>query len=110
MAFPTLSRYPLGVEFSREDSTISTPLEAGYENRRPRHTRIRKTINVEYDLLPTGDKNALLAHQDIVQQSTSFVYTDSNNVEYTVYYITPFRFVEVYKGWWKFDVISMREV
>ena len=110
MAFPTLNRNPLSVEFEREDNVISSPLEGGYTQRRPRHSRSRLIIIATYDLLSTTDKTALINHQNSVNLSESFTFTDSNSNNYTVYYLSPFKYVEVVTGWWKFEPILMREV
>lgn len=58
--FPTLSQppsYPLTE--MREDATIRSPFEAGYEHTRPRFTRIRKIWTVNYEKLPYADVSLL---------------------------------------------------
>jgi hypothetical protein len=59
--FPTLSTYPsYPLEETREDGTIKTSYEAGYEHTRPKFSRRgRKTYGVNYNYLPTTDKDTL---------------------------------------------------
>jgi hypothetical protein len=58
--FPSLTvppSYPLEEEL--EDSTIRSPFEDGTQQSRLKYTRNRYTFVVNYDLLPTVDKNSL---------------------------------------------------
>lgn len=111
MAYPTFSQYSiLSISFELENNVISSPLDAGYELRRPRFTRSRKTISVDYEILSTSDKEALLTHYNTVGLATSFTFTDVNNNSYTVYFTQPLKYKEVMPGWWKFETIVFREV
>lgn len=59
-AFPTLSINPeLPIGETREDSTIRTDMEGGYEHTRARFTRIRRTFKIIYRNLPGADKSTL---------------------------------------------------
>ena len=85
--FPTLSQnpsYPLGE--SREDATIRSSFEAGYEHTRPRFTRSRKSWNVKYEMLPYADVSTLDTFITTVREGAdSFVWTHpSSLVTYTV--------------------------
>lgn len=111
MAFPTLTdNNILSFSIEEENNVISSPLDAGYELRRPRFTRTRKTLSVDYEILPTTDKEALMTHYNTVGLATSFTYTDKDSVSYTVYYATPLKYKRVMPGWWKFETIVFREV
>lgn len=55
--FPTLSinpSYPIGER--REDSVVKTEFDAGYAQRRNKHSRFRYIFNLQYILIPSADK------------------------------------------------------
>lgn len=110
MAFPTLSRRPVDIDITPEDNVIKSPKEAGYSQRRPRHTRVRNTLVVTYDLLPEADKILLVAHQELVGCHDSFVFTDADGNNYTVYYLSKSKRKRTVTGWWQFAPLTMREV
>lgn len=58
--FPTLTispTYPLDEQ--REDATIRSSFEAGYEHTRPKFTKVRYTWTIKYNMLPSTDKTTL---------------------------------------------------
>lgn len=110
MAFPTLTRRPMDVDVSNEDNGIRHSIEAGYEFRRPRFTRSRKTFEVPYDLLPTADKVALEAHFAAVGTHTSFTWIDLDGTSFSVFYDQPLKYKRALAGWYKFEPIILRQV
>lgn len=93
MAFPTLSRppdYPL--VWSQENDIITTPFEAGYVQRRKRNTRARKSWQVRYSGLPSGDITTLLAYE-AAQAALTFAWTNpENSTTYNVYFKGPVQY------------------
>jgi len=110
MAFPTLSRRAIDIDVSYEDNSLKHPIEAGYEFRRPRFTRSRRLFKVQYDLLPTADRDALVSHFGIVGTHTSFTWTDLDSTSYSVFYDSPLNFTRSLIGWYKVADIVLREV
>lgn len=52
-AFPTLSKapaFPLDPDGELEDAILRSPMEAGYEQTRPKFTRARRTYGLRYRL------------------------------------------------------------
>lgn len=110
MAFPTLSRRAIDVETTNEDNAIKHSIEAGYEFRRPRFTRTRRTFKVQYDLLSTADKELLKTHFDSVGTHTSFTWTDLDSNSFSVFYDSPLSFTRALSGWFKVSDIILKEV
>jgi phage-related protein len=86
-AFPTLSQYPsfpLGEE--REDSTLRSKFEDGYEQTRPKFTKIRYTWSLTYNNLTNTDKATLEAFVTTVREGAdSFTWTNPvDSASYTV--------------------------
>jgi hypothetical protein len=69
MAFPTLSTDPLIQSYQEdgEDPTISTGMEAGYEQTWARFTRDRPKFHLSYGDLTDADYALLTAHQTAVR-------------------------------------------
>ncbi len=85
--FPTLSMPPtFPLDEQREDATIRSSFEAGYEHTRPRFTKVRYTWNIKYNLLPSADKATLEAFVTTVREGAdSFTWTNPvDNVSHTV--------------------------
>lgn len=85
--FPSLTKrptYPL--EEEREDATIRSSFEAGYEHTRPRFTRNRKMWKVKYKNMGATDKATLDSFVTTVREgSDAFTWTNpQDNVAYTV--------------------------
>jgi phage-related protein len=67
--FPTLTVYPTyPLDEQREDATIRSAFEAGYEHTRPRFTRNRYTWVVKYNMMPSADKTTLEAFVTTVRE------------------------------------------
>ena len=65
--FPDLSIDPeRPLKEEREDSTIRSNQEGGYETTRQRFTRIRRKWGVNYKLMPQADKDLLTAFLETV--------------------------------------------
>ncbi len=68
-SFPTLSvtcSFPISEE--REDATIRSGYEAGYEHTRPRFTRVRMKFGVKYEKMNIDDKEDLEDFIDTVRE------------------------------------------
>lgn len=89
-AFPTLSIAPTWpTDEEREDATIRSEMEGGYQHTRPRYTRIRRRFKVIYHMLPEADKsgaNKLDALVTTVREgSDSFTWNHpATSTQYTV--------------------------
>lgn len=110
--FPTLSQkpeYPLSEE--REDSTIRSQFEGGYEHTRPRFTRIRKTFGLKYSMLPDADKTTLDDFITTVKGSAdAFTWTHPKyGTQHNVRFTKPPKFEYVQHGYWNVE-IELREV
>lgn len=105
--FPTLSRqpsYPLDETYV--DDVIKTPTEAGYEQRRPRFTKRKKTFVVRYNILPNADK-ALIDnfYKDTLKGADSFIWTHPlTGTNYTVVFEQPPSFTLVFLGYWNVEL------
>ncbi len=78
--FPTLSSppsYPLSPDGDLEDVVLRSPMEAGYEQRRPRSTRARRTYGISYHSLPDADIATLRTFEKdtLVNGSAAFTWT-----------------------------------
>ncbi len=63
--FPTLSKAPVyPLSWSKEDNTIRTPFEAGYQQTRSRFTRTRRKWAIQYENLTSADAVLLDAFAD----------------------------------------------
>jgi hypothetical protein len=68
--WPTLSRQPVyPIEEKTTDNLIKTESEAGYQQTRPRHTRVIRTFKLSYKALTDADKVLL----------DTFFYTSTNH-------------------------------
>lgn len=86
--FPTLSIYPsFPLDEQREDATIRSQFEAGYEHTRPRFTRARYTWIVNYNMLPSTDKTTLEAFVTTVREGAD-VFNWTNPVDSAAYSVT----------------------
>ncbi len=90
--FPTLSAIPVfPLEEEEENSTISSPFEAGYEQTRPRFTRRRKTWRVKYSYMTGSDKSTLSTFVNTVSGGAD-AFTWTNPTDSSSYNV---RFVEL---------------
>lgn len=111
--FPTLlslPTYPL--EEEREDGTIRTPYEAGYEHTRPKFSRRgRKTWRVRYIYIPTADKDTLDAFITTVREGAyTFTWVNPQSAESIgVRFGEIPRFSYVINGYWDCD-FTVKEV
>lgn len=86
--FPTLTippTYPLDEQ--REDATIRSAFEAGYEHTRPRFTRNRYTWVVKYNMMPSADKTTLEAFVTTVREGAD-KFSWTNPVDGAVHTVT----------------------
>lgn len=89
-SFPTLSvkpKYPIKEE--KEDPTIRSDFEGGYQHTRPRNTRVRRKFTVQYHNLPETDKSGSNKLDDFVATvkfgADSFTWTHPDTgTSYTV--------------------------
>ena len=109
MAFPTLTRNPLKVQVEYRENKVGNISEDNYVSRRPRVTRDVKKFIVDYDLLPTTDRDALITHFESVGLHTSFSWTDNESNNHTVYYDVPLKFARIVPGYFKFESLELRE-
>lgn len=67
--FPSIALPDLGITEVREDPTIRSPFEAGYEQTRPRFTRRRRTWRIAWEEAPLSvtDYGALMAFVETVK-------------------------------------------
>jgi len=86
MSFPTLSTAPLIQTYQEdgEDPTISTGMEAGYEQTWPRNTRDRSAFHLTYGDLTDADYALLKAHQTAVRVG-SVIFDWTHNVTTVTY-------------------------
>jgi phage-related protein len=88
--FPTLNMLPtFPLDEQREDATIRSSFEAGYEHTRPRFTRVRYTWSVSYKMLPASDKSTLETFVTTVREGAdSFSWTNPvDSTTHTVKFI-----------------------
>jgi len=90
--YPTLSKkptYPLSEE--REDNTIKSRFESGYQKTRSRYTRVRRKFQIKYMNLGSVDTALLDAFIDTVDGATdSFTWTHPvTGTSYTVRFEAP---------------------
>jgi len=110
--FPVLSRNPsYPFEEQHEENTIRSQFEAGYEQTRPRFTRMRKTFTLKYELMSSTDKEAV--ENFYIQQkggagSFSWTHPLTNNT-HTVRFAEPPKFENVVRDFWNIT-IKLREV
>ncbi len=110
--FPTLSRnpsYPFNEEY--EDNTIRSPFEAGYEQTRPRYTRMRKTFTLKYEFLMNSDKTTLENfYYQMKGGAGSFNWTHPiTNDTYIVRFAEPLKFENPLLNYWNVE-IKLRQV
>lgn len=101
--YPTLSQnpqYPLDED--REDSTIKSDFEGGYQHTRPRYTRIRRKFNIRYKNLSDTDKIILETFVNTVSGGADrFLWTHpKTGTPYTVRFDKPLKFTYPYYGLW----------
>ena len=94
--FPTLSKnisYPIEEEL--EDTTISSPTDAGYVITRQRYSRQRKTWTIRYKNLSADDKKDIEDFISTIDGGASAFYWTCplDNVTYTVRFTQLPRFV-----------------
>lgn len=90
--YPTLSVNPeLPIDEEREDSTIKSDFDGGYQLTRPRFTRIRRKFKVIYKHLPAADKDTLDSFVTTVKGGAdSFVWTHPvSQSQYTMRFEKP---------------------
>ena len=110
--FPTLSVNPdYPIKERREDSTLRSDFEGGYEHTRPRYTRTRKSFTLRYKALPTTDKDTLDNFLDTVKGGAdSFIWTHPvYNTQHEVRFVKPPEFEYVGYGLWNVE-LELREV
>jgi hypothetical protein len=91
-AFPTLVVSPtLPVDKTPRSNCISSPTEAGYNQRRPRFTRkVCDFGPIKYPVLTTAEKDLIQNHFDSVGCTALFLWTMPMTTEtYQVYYKDP---------------------
>jgi len=111
--YPTLAMLPsYPLEEEREDGTIKTPYEAGYEQTRPKFSRRgRKTWKLTYKYMPTNDKHSLNGFLTSVREGAyTFTWTNPQDASVTVVRFGELpKFSYVVNGYWDCD-FSLKEV
>jgi hypothetical protein len=95
----------------REDSTIKSPFEGGYEHTRPRFTRARKTFSLPYPILFDADKTVIENLLNATGNGADmFVYSNFRTAaSHTVRFLKLPKFENVSCGIWS-CTIELREV
>lgn len=114
--FPTLSINPSRpLDEVREDNVIRSNVEGGYEQTRPRFTRLRRTWTLKYEFLTQTDKDTLDTFLTTVKGgSDAFSWThpttsQTHNVRFTK--PPTFSLVKYAGGSHRYDTtIELREV
>lgn len=92
-AFPSLSINPVyPISESREDSTIKSDQEAGYQITRQRYSRVRKKWNLTYQYLVDADYTALTTFIDVTVKGGADMFTWTHpitSVSYNVRFENP---------------------
>ncbi len=99
--FPTLSRTPRVVPFSRTaavDPTIRSPMESGHVQTRSRFTRVPRRWAIYYDALPNADKLTLATFETDTAVFGA-VQFDWTNPEDSVSYVVKFGAPLIYNPW-----------
>lgn len=92
LQFPSLEVSPkLPVPKTPRSNCISSPVDAGYSQRRPRFTRpVYDFGQVEYPVLTTAEKDLIEAHFNTVKCTVAFDWTMPMTTEtYAVYFKDP---------------------
>jgi len=112
--FPTLGvppAYPLDPDGETEDAVIRSTLEGGYEQTRPRFTRIRRSFGLNYEL-SDADVGVLKGFEivTLVNGADSFDWVHPlTNEAYTVRLTAPIKYSKVDYGSSKVT-LTVREV
>lgn len=99
--YPALSRkpsYPLTPNGEIEDVILTSPKEAGYEQTRPRTTRVRRSFGVNYVDLPNVDVALLRTFESTTLRNGADAFTWTHpltGTSYTVRLQGPIRFSQV---------------
>lgn len=86
--FPTLSRapsYPIDPDGEAEDVILRSPMEAGYEQTRPRTTRARRNFGVNYIGIEAADEALLRAFETTTLRNGADAFTWTHPISGTVY-------------------------
>ena len=110
MNFPTLSRRQVSVLTKFIDHKISHTSEGGYDHRRPRYRKNKRSFEVTYDLLPTADKDLLINFYDSVGTYKGFNWTHQDGTVFFVYFNEPVEYSQVVTGWFAFESLKLIEV
>lgn len=99
-AIDSMSRKPsdLDPDGELEDAVLRSPYDAGYEQTRPKYTRMRRTWGVRYDELPVADVANLRTYEQttLVNGANSFVWTHPlSGITPTVHLAGPIRYSTV---------------
>lgn len=111
-SFPTLSQNPsYPIDEDREDSTIRSDFEGGYQHTRPRYTRIRWIFDIRYKELPDADKILLENFINTVMGgANSFSWTHPITlISYTVRFDKPPKFESMHHSYWETE-FQLKEV
>lgn len=105
--FPTLSckpAYPLNPDGTKEDATVKSPYEGGYEQTRPRFTRVRRRWGLKYPKMSAADKQTLESFEGTVHGGAdSFTWTHPvTSTSYTVRFEGTINYSNVHYN--KYDV------
>lgn len=97
--------YPLKEE--RLDSTLRNDMEGGYEQTRPRFTRIRTKFTLKYAVLSQADKVTLDNFvASVMGAANAFSWTHpTTGTVYTVRFEKPPAFELIVYGWWSTEVV-----
>lgn len=115
-AFPTLSRapsLPLDPDGEIEDVILRSPMEAGYEQTRPKTTRARRIFGLNYRALGNADVTLLRTFETTTLRNgaDSFTWTHPlSGTTYTVRLTAPIKFARAQAGTLSEVSMMLREV
>jgi phage-related protein len=97
MTWLSLAKSPttLDPDGELEDAVLRTPFDAGYEQTRPKYTRMRRIWGVRYDELSNADVATLRTYEQttLVNGANSFTWTHPLSGTFTVRLAGPIKYV-----------------
>lgn len=86
--YPTLSvqpSYPLQPDGEIEDAVLRSKLEGGYEQTRPKFTRVRRSWGINYSHLPDADVATLRTFESVTLRNGADFFTWVHPISGTTY-------------------------
>lgn len=114
--FPTLSRapsFPIDPDGELEDVVIRSPQTAGYEQTRPRTTRVRHNFGVNYRALKDADVNLLRTFESVTLRNRADSFTWTHPLSGTTYVVQlpiPIKYGRKQSGGVVDIIMQLREV